>query len=315
MYEFKTSKYIDGEGSIMDLNKMERKTREIFHAIHKVQGNEKAIFDRLKDLMSPAYLRENEDFFQEKICLDAGCGSNANASYSMLAHGAAKVHSFDLDESIFETVPRLLKEFDGRYELTIDNVLDMDFSDGFFDFVHCSGVLHHSSDVEAGIRELARVTKKGGMLYVMTYGKGGLIRDITTFLREKYRQEQEFKTMVDALNEEIFEEFFTYIFAIMQEHGDEYGSKVPLDLIRLMFDKDIVLTIKDRITAPVYHENSEAEIIEMLKSSGITKVERLVRYPKMNNIRRFLSPLYYQYESKFSHMLYGSGTVQIKGIK
>ena len=101
----------------------------------------------------------------------------------------------------------------------------------------------------------------------------------------------------------------------MQEHGDEYGSKVPLDLIRLMFDKDIVLTIKDRITAPVYHENSEAEIIEMLKSSGITKVERLVRYPKMNNIRRFLSPLYYQYESKFSHMLYGSGTVQIKGIK
>lgn len=299
----------------MDLSQMEKKTREIFHEIHKAQGDEKNIFDRLKDLLSPSYLKEEEDFFQGKVCLDAGCGSNANASFSMLAHGAAKVHAFDLDASILETVPRFLEEFDGRYKLTVDNVLDMRFSDGFFDFVHCSGVLHHTSDVEIGIRELARVTKKGGVLYVMTYGKGGLIRDITTFLREKYRQEQEFKTTIDTLSTELFEEFFTEMFAAMQENGDEYGSKVPLDLIRVMFDKDIVLTVKDRITAPVYRENTEREITGFLKSCGITKVSRLVRYPEMKNIRRFLCPLYYQYDSKFARMLYGSGTIQIKGIK
>jgi len=97
--------------------------------------------------------------------------------------------------------------------------------------------------------------------------------------------------------------------------GDEFVRKIPMDLISMMFDKDLVLTIKDRITAPVYHEHSEGEITEFFKKSGITKVDRLVRYPNIKNIRRFLGPLYDQYDSKFARLLYGSGTVQMKGIK
>jgi len=299
----------------MALSQLEEKTREIFHEIHKAQADDKTIFSRLVNLMSPSYLKEKEDFFLGKTCLDAGCGSNANASFSMLSHGAKKVHAFDLDNSILETVPRILKDFDSRYSLSIDSVLDMNFDDEFFDFVHCSGVLHHTSNVEKGIQELSRVTKKGGVLYIMIYGKGGLIRDITTFFRAKYKQEPEFREMIDTLNAKSIENFFSDLFAVLKENGDEYGKKTPLNLIRSMFDKDLVLTIKDRITAPVYHENSEEEITEMLKNFGITKVERLVRYPRMYNIRRFLSPFYYQYDSKFARMLYGSGTVQVKAIK
>ena len=63
----------------MNINSFEKNTRAIFHELHKQQGDSKKILDRLKALLNPAYLKENDDFFKGKICLDAGCGSNANA--------------------------------------------------------------------------------------------------------------------------------------------------------------------------------------------------------------------------------------------
>ena len=95
----------------MKLNSFERKTRAIFHELHKKQVDSRKIFNRLKDLLNPSYLKESDDFFKGKICLDAGCGSNASATYSMLEHGAGKVYAFDLDETIFETSSKLFKGF------------------------------------------------------------------------------------------------------------------------------------------------------------------------------------------------------------
>lgn len=93
----------------MSLTPFERQTRSIFHELHTQQGDNDAIFQRLSTLLSPAYLREADDFFQGKICLDAGCGSNANATYSMLRQGAEKVYAFDLNDTIFETVQCLTR--------------------------------------------------------------------------------------------------------------------------------------------------------------------------------------------------------------
>ena len=71
----------------------------------------------------------------------------------------------------------------------------------------------------------------------------------------------------------------------------------------------------DRVTAPAYHEHSEEELTQALYEAGFTTVQRLTRYPKMTNIRRFLSPLYERYDSKFARLFYGSGAVQLKAIK
>ena len=296
----------------MKLNSFERKTRAIFHELHKKQVDSRKIFNRLKDLLNPSYLKESDDFFKGKICLDAGCGSNASATYSMLEHGAGKVYAFDLDETIFETAPNCLRDFEGKYTITTDNVLKMQFDDNFFDFVHCAGVLHHTEDVFTGLKELARVTKKEGTLYVMTYGKGGLIRDITSFLRDKYLQDEDFKTLIDSLNTDFFYDFFSEIFTIMIKNNDSFGNQIPMEIIKSLFDEDLVLTIKDRITAPVYHEHSEEELVLFLNNSGFSKIERLERFPTYTNVRRFLSPLYYKYDSKFSKILYGSGNIQLK---
>lgn len=293
----------------------EEKTRNLFHELHKVQADSPYIFKRLATLLSPEYLKVDENFFQDKECLDAGCGSNANATYNMLKMGAKKVTAFDLNETIFQTAPKCLAEFEGKYELRVDNVLKIDQPDNRFDFVHCSGVLHHSSDVLQGVKELHRVTKPGGMIFLETYGKGGIVRDINTLFRDKYNSESEFKDLVDNLTPEFFLEMFEWLFSSMKKQGDNFGDKISKDVLNELFDEDLVLTIKDRITAPAYHENSEAELIGFLKGLGCSEIERISRYPYLKNVRRLMCPMYDEYDNKYSRLFYGDGQVQLRVIK
>lgn len=44
---------------------------------------------------------------------------------------------------------------------------------GAFDFINCTGVLHHLEDPDAGLRALSDVLKDNGALYVMVYAKYG----------------------------------------------------------------------------------------------------------------------------------------------
>ena len=148
----------------MQKKALEKKTRRTFHEIHKAQGDDNYIFTRLSTLLSTDFLKVEPDFFKGKICLDAGCGSNANATFNMLSLGAEKVYAFDLDETIVKTAPKYLRKFKRKYELSIGNVFKIHFPDNYFDFTHCAGVLHHTVDVYKGLAELARVTKKGGTL-------------------------------------------------------------------------------------------------------------------------------------------------------
>ena len=303
----------------MNRQQFEQSTRTVFDEIHRAQGDDQAIFKRLTGLLNTEYLGVEDDWFTNKICLDAGCGSNANATYSMLSMGAKKVYAFDLDpgsgDTVLDTVPKYLSEFEGRYELRLSNVLDMDYLDDFFDFSNCAGVLQHTADLYQGMRELARVTKPGGTLYMLINGKGGLIRDITNLLRDKYHDDDGFRFFIDNLNEQRFSEIADWISSEMAAHDDDMGERVSMELLRTLFDQDLVLTIKDRIAAPVYHEFSEEEIVEWLTDNGFHHVERLSRYPRYKNVRRFLSPLYNSYGHELSKMLFGSGQMGIKAVK
>ena len=101
----------------------------------------------------------------------------------------------------------------------------------------------------------------------------------------------------------------------MQDNDDRFINKPPKDVMRTLFDEDLALTIKDRIKSPIYLEHSEEEIVAFLKDAGFSVTQRLTRYPVYRNIRKFLSPLYYQYNSEFSKLLYGSGCILIKAKK
>ena len=54
------------------------------------------------------------------------------------------------------------------------DVLELPFEDSYFDFVFCNGVLHHTDNMEKGIREMYRVLKPNKLAYLYIYGDGGL---------------------------------------------------------------------------------------------------------------------------------------------
>lgn len=300
-----------------EITDFQKKTRDIFHKIHVQQSESDLIFNRLISLLSPSYLKVEDNFFEDKICLDAGCGSNANATFAMLSMGAKKVYAFDLDESFIEPAQKRLKKFDGRYVLSTDDVLKTKFKDNFFDFVNCSGVLHHTGKkVIEGLKELKRITKNGGILYFMVNGKGGIIREFTNFLRERYIKDDEFKKIIDDLNEEKIRKEILFIYQSMIDHKDDLvKEEVPKALIELLFDRDLILTIQDRIQAPIYTETTEEELRTWLNENGFVNIKRLKRYPKYSNLRRFLSPLYDEYDNELSRFLFGDGMIQLIATK
>ncbi|MEW6753624.1 MAG: class I SAM-dependent methyltransferase [Candidatus Latescibacterota bacterium] len=113
-------------------------------------------------------------FFQDKVCLDAGCGSG-RATRSMLSLGALKVCAIDVGEGCVRNTRERNQAFGARLEVQQASVLEIPYPDGAFDFVFCDGVLHHTTDPERGFCELVRVLKPAGRLVVGLYGRGGLM--------------------------------------------------------------------------------------------------------------------------------------------
>ncbi len=243
------------------------------------------------------------------------CSSNVNGTKALLDLGAKNVCAFDLDKSIFKTAPKFLKKFEGRYELKTGNVLDIPYNDNFFDFVFCSGVLHHTTDLFKGLSELSRVTKHGGTLYFSTLGTGGIFSKITKSLRKEYSEDASFQSLINNLTENKITDAIKWTYTELEKHNESVINKIPLDAITSLIDNDLILTIKDRITAPLYKETPFAEITNWLEKNGFVEIERLTRYPKFSNIRKFLSPAYHDYKSDLSKVLFNEGFLQIKALK
>ena len=84
----------------MKYDNIEKQTKSIYKPIHQEQLEQENVFNRLKDLLNTSPLRLEDNFFNNKIYLDAGSGTNANGIVAMLEMGAKKVYALDLNKII-----------------------------------------------------------------------------------------------------------------------------------------------------------------------------------------------------------------------
>jgi 2-polyprenyl-3-methyl-5-hydroxy-6-metoxy-1,4-benzoquinol methylase len=67
-------------------------------------------------------------------------------------------------------------------EVACSNVEDLPYKDGFFDIIICTDVLEHVVDINASIKEVKRVLKDGGYLFVRVPNK----EDLSQYLANDY---------------------------------------------------------------------------------------------------------------------------------
>ncbi len=110
-----------------------------------------------------------------KTILDAGCGLGRDVDrYAHLTKGT--VYGVDISESTIVATQHRLKDVP-NIVLKQADIMELPFEDGYFDFIACDMVLHHTPDSGLAFKYLASKLKKGGQIAIYVYKKKGQARE------------------------------------------------------------------------------------------------------------------------------------------
>ena len=144
-----------------------------------VYGNFWKKFSKKENLNSKNYILERfrqfksfkNNFFKNKSIIDVGCGGGRYTNALTLL-GAKKVVGIDYSDDGLKIAKSNYKAKNLLFKK--QNILKIKYKDNSFDIVYSNGVIHHTSDLQKGIKELVRICKPGGYIYLYLYGKGGI---------------------------------------------------------------------------------------------------------------------------------------------
>ncbi len=123
------------------------------------------------------------EWFKDKTCLDAGCGGGRySLALSML--GARKVYGADVSKAAIKDARKRAAQYKiTNIEFRNSSVEKLPFKNNSFDFIVCSGVVHHTSNPEKSLAEISRVLRPGGGIYMLMYATGGVRWPLVQILR------------------------------------------------------------------------------------------------------------------------------------
>src|SRR5437660_2986663 len=102
--------------------------------------------------------------------LEIGCGLGTDGV--RFAKAGADYTGVDLTDAAIELARKRFELSGLRGELRVSDAENLDFADNSFDLVYSHGVLHHTPDTQAAVKEIHRVLKPGGRAIVMLYHRG-----------------------------------------------------------------------------------------------------------------------------------------------
>ena len=151
--------------------------------------------DRFKHLDQFMRLGVHPSSLRGKTCLDVGCGLGR---LSEICLGSADlVFGVDLSEAVAEAARLITTPSFVPIRGSGDGIPLVDES---IDFVFCWGVLHHTKDPAATLRDLWRVVKPGGTLAIWVYAKSRIFLKRSLLAHYfSHLNEQEMLDVADSL--------------------------------------------------------------------------------------------------------------------
>ena len=123
-----------------------------------------------------------EPYIRDFARFDEGAGRDVleigvglGADHEQWARSGARLCGIDLTPRAIQATTERFRQIGLTSELGVGDAEQLPFADASFDIVYSWGVIHHSPDTPAAVREIHRVLRAGGIARVMVYNKRSII--------------------------------------------------------------------------------------------------------------------------------------------
>ena len=124
------------------------------------------------------WITEHYRFPESASVLELGCGTGDMwKGREDLVRRCGRLVLSDFSAGMLDKAKETLQEIRG-IEYRVIDIQDIPYPDDSFDAVIANMMLYHVPDLAKGLREAARILKKGGAFYCATFGENGMMEYI-----------------------------------------------------------------------------------------------------------------------------------------
>ena len=135
--------------------------------LDKDLGMEKGHADAVTEMLDFA-LKERHRINNEFTFLDLGCGIGFWTT-ELASRGFINLYASDLTQKALELTAKRMELLNLKADLSLQNAEKTSFDDESFNHVNCQGVIHHTPDTNAAVKEICRILKPGGSASISVY--------------------------------------------------------------------------------------------------------------------------------------------------
>ena len=218
-----------------------------------------------------------EPIVRGKVGIEVGSGCGYDTCIMANSYPAVKIITIDISDGIYKT-KELAAGLDNVLAIKC-SALDIAVKGSSLDFAYSFGVLHHTDDPIKGLREIARVLKKGSPAFIYLYEDHSenifkyvalkavsALRSITTRMPKKALY------LLSWLLSPLVFIFFTLPSKILSRFNAtrHIAGKMPFNFDRGPFS--LRGDLYDRFGAPVEYRFSRRQMYDMFERCGFTNV-------------------------------------------